>query len=391
MATVTPQGITPTTLPQYVTRLGGVWQTALGDDLSLATETPQGQIIDGLAIVFTEIDEAIVALSNGHSLDRAQGVAQDDQADLLNVERRRATRSIVTATLGGIAGTNISINSRVATAANEVFATSAAVMIPAAGTIDVEMVSVNFGAIPASAGDLTQIIDVIAGWETATNTAAASLGMPEETQADFRLRYRRHVGRNASTPVQAIEGRLLEVMGVTDVLVRDNSTNASVTVQGQAIAARAVYAAVEGGTDAAVAAGIYAAKTAGAPTVGATTVAVDQLDADGMAVGTVNVNFDRVTLTPITVTFTVTPGMDFPGDGLMRINENLVGYVAQQGISNPIDSTRILAPILSVPGHMIGTVTIAKKTGAGDITDRANVALNEKLTLAAADITITVT
>ena len=30
MATVTPQGITPTTLPQYVTRLGGVWQTALG-------------------------------------------------------------------------------------------------------------------------------------------------------------------------------------------------------------------------------------------------------------------------------------------------------------------------------------------------------------------------
>ena len=71
-------------------------------------------------------------------------------------------------------------------------------LIPAAGTIDVEMVSVNFGAIPASAGGLTTIIDVIAGWETATNAAAASLGDTEESQSEFRLRYRRHVGRNAS-------------------------------------------------------------------------------------------------------------------------------------------------------------------------------------------------
>ena len=264
-------------------------------------------------------------------------------------------------------------------------------LIPAAGTIDVEMVSVNFGAIPASAGGLTTIIDVIAGWETATNAAAASLGLTlRKASPEFRLRYRRHVGRNASTPVQAIEARLLEVAGVTDALVRDNSTGASVTVQGQAIAARAVYAAVQGGTDAAVAATLYGAKTAGAPTVGATTVAVNQLDADGVSVGTVNVNFDRVTLTPITVAFTVTPGPTFPGDGLMQINAGLVAYVEQQGVSDPVDSTRILTPILSVPGHMIGTVTIAKKTGAGDITMRADVDLNEKLTLAAADITITV-
>ena len=391
MATVTPQGITPTTLPQYVTRLGGVWRTALGDDLSLATETPQGQTIDGLAIVFAEIDEAIVALGNGHSLDRSSGVAQDDQADLLNVERRRATRSVVTATMVGVAGTGIPINSRVATSANDVFATTIAVSIPASSTIDVEMRSVDVGAIAAAAGDLTTIIDVIAGWETATNVVAASLGDTQETQSEFRLRYRRHVGRNALTTNQALEGRILDVAGVADVLVRDNSTAASVTVQGQAIAARGVYAAVEGGTDAAVAEIIARAKTAGAPTVGGTSVTVNQLDADGMPAGTIAINFDRVTLTPITATFTITPGMDFPGDGIMRINDGLVAYVAQQGISDPIDSTRILAPILSVPGHQLGTVTIAKRTGVGDITDRANVSLNEKLTLAAADITITVT
>ena len=183
MPTVNAQGITPTTLPQYVTKLGGVWTTALGADLSLATETPQGQIIDGLSIVLSEVDEGVVALGNSYSLDRASGVAQDDQADLLNVERRRATRSVVTVTMGGIAGTNIPVNSRVATASNEVFATSAAVLIPASSSIDVEMQSVNFGAIPASAGGLTTIIDVIAG-----------LG-------DGRQRRRRIAGRHGGKPV----------------------------------------------------------------------------------------------------------------------------------------------------------------------------------------------
>ena len=183
---------------------------------------------------------------------------------------------------------------------------------------------------------------------------------------------------------------MLEVAGVTDALVKDNSESASVTVQGQAIAARGIYSAVEGGTDAAVAAAIYAAKTAGAPTVGATTVTVNQLDADGNAAGTIDINFSRAALVPITVSFTITPGPTFPGDGIAQINAGLVAYVAQQGISDPVDSTRLLTPILMVPGHQIGTVAVAKKTGAGDITDRANVDLNEKLTLAASDITITV-
>ena len=41
MATVTAQGITPTTLAEYGAALGVVWRNALGDDLSLDTETPQ--------------------------------------------------------------------------------------------------------------------------------------------------------------------------------------------------------------------------------------------------------------------------------------------------------------------------------------------------------------
>ena len=117
----------------------------------------------------------------------------------------------------------------------------------------------------------------------------------------------------------------------------------------------------------------------------------DQLDADGVSVGTVNVNFDRVTLTPITVAFTVTPGPTFPGDGA---DANQCGAGGVHGISRvsltQIDSTRLLTPILMVPGHQIGAVTAVRKAGGNDIAVRGNIDLNEKLTLAAGDITITV-
>ena len=95
--------------------------------------------------------------------------------------------------------------------------------------------------------------------------------------------------------------------------------------------------------------------------MGATTIAVDQLNAAGVSVGSVNVNFDRVILTPITVSFTITPGPTFPGDGLAQINSGLVAYMEQQVVSDPIDSTRLLTPILMVQGHQIGAVTIAKR------------------------------
>ena len=107
MATVTAQGITPTTLAEYTARMGTIFRDALGDNLSLATETPQGQMIDGLSILFAELDEVIVAIGNSFSLDRASGVAQDDQADLLNITRRRASRSTVTVTAAGVPGLSL--------------------------------------------------------------------------------------------------------------------------------------------------------------------------------------------------------------------------------------------------------------------------------------------
>ena len=437
MAVVTVMGITPTTLAEYVADLGAAFQAALGNDLDLATETPQGQLIANLSLVLSESDEGVVSVGSSLSIGRAVGVGQDDLVGLLGVERRDATRSTVTATIAGVAGIGIPQYAQAETVDGDLFRATVAANIPAGGSVDVDFEAVETGPVPAPAGALTTIVTRTLGWESITNAAAASLGRDEESATGLRSRYARHVGRNARTSDQAVEANLLETAGVTDALVRSNATVAVETEQGQMIPSRALFCAVDGGTNAAVARTIADYKAGGQPTTGDVTHTLDVLDADGMAVDTIAISFRRVADLPVTLTVPVMVSNQFPADGLSRISDGLVAYVEAQPISAPLDSTRILAPILAVPGHQLGTVVIARKAPAvwdvatvyvhparvlgsdgavynsvqdstgedpttdtsdtywtlaptGAVTDRANIRLWERIVLDAADISITV-
>ena len=87
MARVTAQGIEPTTLQGYIEALEAAFQSALGQDLDLAPETPAGQLVGTLALTLTEADEALVAVGNGMSRSRALGVQLDDLGSLLGIPR----------------------------------------------------------------------------------------------------------------------------------------------------------------------------------------------------------------------------------------------------------------------------------------------------------------
>ena len=58
------------------------------------------------------------------------------------------------------------------------FRTVADVALAPSPGVSVEMEAVEEGAVMAAAGTLTQIVTVVAGWETITNAAAAVLGIP---------------------------------------------------------------------------------------------------------------------------------------------------------------------------------------------------------------------
>lgn len=372
MAEITSAGIQPDGLTGFVTRLEAAFKAALGDDLNVASETPQGQLIGELGIVLTEAEELAVHVANGLNINGIQGRQVTDWGTLLDLLKIAGERSTVTATLSGQPGTFVPAGSRARTSIAAVFATDAAATIAISGTVDVLMRAVEIGPIVASAGALTQIVDARAGWTGVTNTLAALPGRNVESDLEYRRRYGVEVAVNARDALEAVRARVRGAPGVIDALVRENTGSAILTVQGVAIDVGAILTVAEGGADADIAEAIAQTKPGGGPTSGnrsATWRHPEGFD--------VIVNFRRVDPVPIEVAITLAVTVDFPSDGLATMRRNLLDWFAGEwpvpgpgifdqsgvGIGESIDLERFNTPLNAVPGHSLTTVTVTRKAG----------------------------
>ena len=395
MATVTPQGITPTTLPQYVGRLQAVFRTAFGPDLDLAPETPPGQLVGLLAELLVEQDEALVAVANGPSLSRAMGSQLDDLGSLLGVARRAQTHSNVAVTLTGAGGTVVREGARARTVGGDDFALTAAVAIGADGTATGIMRAVETGPIAVPAGELTQIVDLIVGWTGVTNPADATPGRDVETDVAYRARYRREVARNSRGGLESIRSSVWAVPGVADVVVRENATDAPVVDRGKTIAPHAICVVVDGtAAPQAIADAIYHAKPPGVDTAGDSTANVIT------AAGEIPIRYSSVAAVPLSITVDTLLLSHFPADGIAQIKTRVADWFAGRwqsgrddfdtsgvGIGESLDAIRLLSPIQSVPGHEVNWI---KATRQSDESEGGETLLTERLTVAATDVDINI-
>lgn len=381
MARIDSSGIAATSLQEYVTLLGLRFRNALGDDLDLSPETPQGQIIGVLALTLAEFDEVAVAIANGLSLTHAQGTQLDALGSQLNIPRIQAVRSTVTATFTGMAGTVIPAGVRAAASDTAIFETTARATVGAQGTVDAPMRAVEYGPIAVAPGALNRLVAGRSGITAVTNAQAATVGRYRESDAVYRKRYRTVIARNAVRSKDAILSAVLNVADVEHAEVVENSTAAAVTRGGVSIAAHSIAVLVQGGTDAAIAAALAKAKPLGIGTVGTTSETVDGE----------TIRFTRATDIPIAVGATISLRAGFNNiSGLRQIRAALIEYVDRLAIGEGIASANdLFIPLYSVPGHIATNVTAARVTGATGITT-ANIGLGGTLSLADANITLTV-
>ncbi|MCY3784560.1 MAG: baseplate J/gp47 family protein [Chloroflexi bacterium] len=395
MARVTATGVEAESLSSYVTREQTAFRDALGQDLDVSAESPQGQLMAADALTLAEVDEAVVAVGNGLSLPRSLGVQLDDLGSVLDIDRRLATYSTVTATLTGTATTVVPAGSRARTAGGAVFALVNDATIGADGNVMATMRATETGPVEAAAGALTETVDLVAGWTGITNAAAASVGRNVETDVAYRGRYQRHVARNARTSDDAILVDVREVDGVVAAIIRENVTTAAITLQGATIGAGSFLVVVDGGADADVAAAIAQSKPSGVVMSGTTSVNVPHATGGH----NVPVRFSRVTRVPLEITIDTAVGVGFPAGGEAAIIERVVAWAAGEwssgegdfdtsglAIGEQLDTNRLLAPILSVPGHTVQSVTAVRRQNDAPI---GTVQLTERLTIAAADVTVT--
>lgn len=244
------------------------WQDAFATstDVPLNTnpESPAGQLVDSQTAAIVEKDTELLYLCNQFDPARNEGVFQDAIARIYFLTRKAAIPSSAEISVTGRPGTIIPIEAQIQSAADDtVWQNSAAFAIGADGTAVGTFNCLTDGAIDALPGTLTQIVTVVAGWDTATNSAAAVPGNQRENRGAFEQRRFNSVALNSRGTVNAVYARLMQLDGVIAVCLRENKTSYPVVIDGIILGPHSIYASVLGGTNGAVATALYRTVSAG--------------------------------------------------------------------------------------------------------------------------------
>jgi uncharacterized phage protein gp47/JayE len=370
------------------------WRAALGDDLAVTSDTPQGVLIAAETAARAEVLRTNAAVANQINPNLSGGVFLDALCALLGLERATATRTLVRAvTLTGVPSTPVPAGVLAKTAAGDLFESVGAVSIGGGGTVTVDFQSVEVGSVPCAIGALSEVVDSVLGWETVNNTTAGEPGTNEQSDESLRDLRRRTLARQGISTVEAIVSDVSAVPNVRSMQFRENIGAAPAVIDGIAMAAHSVWACVDGGTDAAIAWALFANKTNGAAWNGA--VSVDVLEP--YSGQTYNVLFDRPTAVPMIARVTVRKGSSLV-DAQVTVRDAIVAYANGEldgergfvvgGNVSPFELAGAVAQ--QVPGLFVAKVEVATAAGGPGTyqTTEVAIALNQLASISTGDVTV---
>lgn len=251
------------------------WQTIFSDEeatVNTSSDTPNGQIIDSMAVLVTAKDSEILNLANQFNPKKASGIWQDAIGSIYFLERKMAQPTVATCQCAGLQGTVIPQNAVIQTEDGEQLVAIQSATIPSGGSVDVEFQTIRTGAIEIGANTCTKIVTVVAGWDSVNNASAGALGRDVESRFDFEKRRALSVARNAHGSRLAVQSAVASVNNVLDCLVLENRSDSSVTIQGVSLISHSIAVCVYGGSDDDIAEQIYMKLDAGCGTNGSNTV-----------------------------------------------------------------------------------------------------------------------
>lgn len=367
------------------------WKEALGQDLVLDDDTPQGQLIDGETLARSNVVRNNAQIANQINPSQSGGVFLDAMCAWLRIERLKATRTVVNdCDVGGVPNTFIPAGSRARTKAGDIVQTVSDVTLSAAGTGVVGCRAEEYGPIVIPANSLDRPVDTVLGWETISNSQAGQTGRLQQSDASLRQSREERLARNTISAVEAIISGLYDIEGVHSLQFRENTSNQTVTIDGITLKPHSIWACVYGGADADIAATLLREKTDGAGYNGDVEVGVLE-NASGQ---TYKVQFDRPDEVPIKVRITASQSQ------ATSIMESSIKSAVMQYASGEMDGQKGLATGVPVspfeiggavnivyPGFFVRKVEVARLNGDYQAFELA-MSLREVPTLDAANITV---
>lgn len=359
MAGVTSQGFTKKTIEEIKAEIEDEQLSTIDPALNLSSNQPLAQANAIFAKKAAEIWELAEVAYNGFDRDSAEGRLLDNVGSLVGTPREAARKSEVTCTVNVNAGFSAAAGTMMANVTGQAsvkFVNKSTVSSVGGGDVTAIFEAVDYGPVVANAGTLTQITSPVTGWNSITNPTDAVIGALEEADTAYRQRQDDELAAGGASTVDAIRVDLLQVNGVQQAYVFENTslTTDDTGLPGKAIEAVIYDGAIPAADDEEIAQAIWDTKPSGAETYGTdSATAIDSAGNERV------VNFSRASLVNVYVKLTLTiDSRLFPSNG----NDLVKEAVAVNGnLLNLGDDVYVLAVgswALKVPGVLDAVVRV---------------------------------
>lgn len=399
-AQITDAGISAPGFTDILASLQASYQSIYGSDIYIAPDSQDGQFLALIASAIHDNNQAMIAVYQSYSPTYAQGAGLSSQVKLNGLSRLVPTHSTAVGTAIGQAGTVIT-NGVVKDANGNKWDLPASVTIPISGSISVTVTAQEAGALQAGIGFINEIDTIMLGWQSFSNTSAAVVGSPTESDAQLRKRQTISTALPALSNLDSILASIGNVIGVQRYAVYENAT---ATTDANGIPAHSIAPVISGGSVADLVQAIAVRKPPGIQTYGDTSGIY--YDPVGMPV---TINYHALTQVPIYVSVDITALPGYTSSTGDLIIAAVADAINNLGIGEDVYFTRLFAPANlagasaeSVSGllapqlaalsetYHTTAITIGLSVGTKAASD-LTIAYNAAATALEADIVLTVT
>ena len=327
---------------------------------NLEPSAPDGVKLATDSEIWANLDELGQKAHNSKDPSKASGIELDIIATITGTKRGLGTFSTADVELSGVDGTIIAAGALVESKdAGSIWAIDSDTTI--LGVTASVVTAVERGAIQASIGAITKIVNPQSGWQTVTNPDVATPGTGTDTDAELRVKRDKGVGLPGQNQIDSTFAAVANIDGVRRVEIYENDSESPVDLNGLPIHSTAII--VDGGVDSDIAAAIYSKRNPGPIQFGASNpVAVD---VTSEVTGNVKqIKFNRPDFVDIVVVYTVKSDGTLPGNIRDQLSEATIKYVdgelLEEGagfnqtgfrIGGEVQSGRLYTPANNVVGE----------------------------------------
>ncbi len=276
-----------------------------GNLINFGSETPDGQATNIFAQAGSDMRELAQEVYNSFDPDKCSGRVQDSRYALNYIFRNGGTYTIQniditcnqTVNLNGLDANYNDTNAAAYTVSDNsgnLWYLIDSVTLQS-GTHSLAFRSQNMGLVQPVIGTITTQVTTVLGVTAVNNSVApTTLGTEQETDSQFRVRRSRSTAVKGQNNIDALEGKLLDLEGISDAKTH---VNRSGETDETGTPPWTVWVIVEGGANADIASLIYE-NSCGLPTRGDVAVSVPTVSGEVFIT-----NFDRANPVPLYIRF----------------------------------------------------------------------------------------